>query len=64
VELIYSQATVENLANKPLDAIRSLREALTKGYPLGDMQADPELENLRSRPEFQALIKEYSSTAR
>jgi len=64
VELIYSQATVESLANKPLDAIRSLREALTKGYPLGDMQADPELENLRSRPEFQALIKEYASTAR
>jgi serine/threonine protein kinase/tetratricopeptide (TPR) repeat protein len=64
VELLYSQATVQNLANKPSEAIQSLREALAKGYPLGDMQADPELESLRSRPEFQALSKEYSSTAR
>jgi hypothetical protein len=32
VELIFSQATVENLANKPSDSIRTLRYALSKGY--------------------------------
>jgi len=60
VELIYTQATVEALSNKPADAIRTLREALSKGYPIQQVQGDPDLAELRKTPEFQALAKEYS----
>jgi eukaryotic-like serine/threonine-protein kinase len=60
VQLIVKQATVENLANKPADAIRDLREALSKGYAAKDIMESREFENLQSKPEFQALIKEYS----
>jgi eukaryotic-like serine/threonine-protein kinase len=60
LELIHTQATVEALANKPDDAIRTLREALSKGYPVKQIQGDPDLGDLAKRPEFQALIKQYS----
>jgi len=63
VTLIYVQATVENLAGKPTDAVRTLREALGKGYPVSEALADPELQSLQSRPDFQALIKEFSKPA-
>jgi eukaryotic-like serine/threonine-protein kinase len=64
VTLIYYQATVENLANKPSDAIRTLREALSKGYPAQEAQVDPDFANLRSRPEFQQLMKEFNKPVR
>jgi len=57
VELIYMQALVENLANDPADALRDLQEALSKGYPVKDAQADPEFGNLHGRPEYGAMIK-------
>jgi serine/threonine-protein kinase len=60
VELIFTQATVESLANKPSDAVRTLREALSAGYPVKDMESSPDFANLSSRPDFQALIKEFS----
>jgi tetratricopeptide (TPR) repeat protein/TolB-like protein len=60
VGLIYDQATVENLAGKSSDALRTLREAFSKGYPVKDAQADPELANLQNLPEFQAMVKQYS----
>jgi len=59
VGLIYVQATVENLAGKQSEALRTLREAVSKGYPMKDAQADPELANLLGTPEFQAMIKQY-----
>jgi len=63
VGLIYAQATVENLAGKTTDALRTLREAFSKGYPVKDAAADPELENLQGFPEFQAMIKQFGSSS-
>jgi tetratricopeptide (TPR) repeat protein len=63
VGLIYVQATVENLAGKPTDALRTLREAFSKGYPVKDAQDDPELANLQNLPEFQAMVKQFAPAA-
>jgi eukaryotic-like serine/threonine-protein kinase len=63
VSLIYYQATVETLANKPQDALKSLREAFSKGYPVKEAVADPELASLQNLPEFQALVKQYGQPA-
>jgi tetratricopeptide (TPR) repeat protein len=59
VSLIYYQATVETLASRPQDAIKSLREAFSNGYSVKEALADPELASLQNVPEFQALIKQY-----
>jgi serine/threonine protein kinase/tetratricopeptide (TPR) repeat protein len=63
VGLIYNQATVENLAGKSSEALRTLREAFSKGYPVKEAQADPELANLQNLPEFQAMVKQYTPPA-
>ncbi|HTP44423.1 MAG TPA: tetratricopeptide repeat protein, partial [Candidatus Acidoferrum sp.] len=59
VELIYTEATVEILAKKPADALRSLREALKNGYPVKQVVDDPEFAELKQNAEFQAMVKEY-----
>jgi tetratricopeptide (TPR) repeat protein/TolB-like protein/tRNA A-37 threonylcarbamoyl transferase component Bud32 len=59
VSLMYCQATVETLASKPQDAIKTLREAFSNGYSVKEAVADPELAALQKLPEFQALIKQY-----
>ncbi|MGA8220865.1 MAG: tetratricopeptide repeat protein [Candidatus Acidiferrales bacterium] len=64
VELIYGQATVENLVGHQVDALQTLREAFSKGYPVKNAQADPEFANLQNVPEFQALVKQYSQPAK
>jgi serine/threonine protein kinase/tetratricopeptide (TPR) repeat protein len=64
VELIFAQATVEALAGKPTDAIRTLREALSKGYPVKDLLASADFAGMQNRPDFQALIKEFSPPAK
>jgi tetratricopeptide (TPR) repeat protein/predicted Ser/Thr protein kinase len=64
VELIFSQATVENLASQPSDSIRTLRDALSKGYPVQEVESNPDFDNLKSRPEFQALVKEFRQPAK
>jgi tetratricopeptide (TPR) repeat protein len=61
VSLIYIQATVENLSGKTADALRSLREAFSKGFPVKDAQSDPEFANLQNLPDFQTLVKQFSS---
>ena len=63
IELVYNQAVVENLSNHPADALRDLQEALSKGYPAKEANEDPDLESLKSRPEFAALVKKYSVAA-
>jgi len=62
-QLIYVQALVENLANKPTDALRDLEQALSKGYPAKAVDTDPDLASLKSQPEFAAMIKKYSAPA-
>jgi len=63
VQLIVQQATIENLAGKTSEAVRSLHEALAKGYALKDITDSREFENLRNVPEFQAMAKEFSKAA-
>ncbi len=64
VELVYVQATIENFANEPSEAIQTLREALAQGYPAKEAASDPELQNLQARPDFQQLMKEFSKPTR
>ncbi|MGB0034221.1 MAG: tetratricopeptide repeat protein [Candidatus Acidiferrales bacterium] len=64
VELMFTQAVVETLANKPADALRTLRDVLGKGYPVREVESNPEFESLQKRPEFQALIKQYDRSAK
>ena len=63
VELIYIQAVVENLANRPADALRDLQLALRKGYPAKEADADPEFANLKGHPEFPSMINKYTKSA-
>jgi hypothetical protein len=63
VELIYIQAVIQNLSNQPTDALGTLHEALSKGYPVGEAQDDPELGNLHNRPEFKSMEKEFATAA-
>jgi tetratricopeptide (TPR) repeat protein/TolB-like protein len=63
VELIYIQAVIQNLANQQSEALSTLREALSKGYPVGEAQDDPELANLQNRPEFKLMEKQFATNA-
>jgi tetratricopeptide (TPR) repeat protein len=64
LELMHTQAVVENFANNPTEAVNTLREVLSKGYSMKAVQEDPDLANLQSRPDFQALVKEYGAPPR
>ena len=59
VEFIHNQGVIEAIAGRPEDALKSLREAFQKGYPPDDAENDPELKDLRARPEFGNLVKEF-----
>ena len=61
LELMHTQAVVENFANNPTEAVNTLREVLSKGYSMKAVQEDPDLVNLQSRPDFQALVKQYGT---
>jgi tetratricopeptide (TPR) repeat protein/TolB-like protein/tRNA A-37 threonylcarbamoyl transferase component Bud32 len=63
VELIFTQATVEALGNKPDDALKTLREALEKGYPAKDVGSSPDFTSLQGNKDFQALLKQFSQPA-
>lgn len=60
VYLIYTSAIVAAIANDQKAAFDSLRSALQKGYATDDMEADPEFNALRGKPEYQALMKEFA----
>lgn len=58
--LDYEGATLETIANRPAEAVAELKTAMQKGQPASDVEADPEFTSLRTRPDYQALIREYS----
>jgi tetratricopeptide (TPR) repeat protein/predicted Ser/Thr protein kinase len=58
--LYYAGATLEAIANRPAEAVGELKTAMQKGQPASDVEADPEFTSLRTRPDYQALIKQYS----
>jgi tetratricopeptide (TPR) repeat protein/TolB-like protein/tRNA A-37 threonylcarbamoyl transferase component Bud32 len=59
VDIIYNEAQVDALANRPDDALKALRQALQKGHSFIDAKNDPELGSLQKRPEFAQLEKEF-----
>jgi eukaryotic-like serine/threonine-protein kinase len=59
-DLYYDGAVVETIANRPAEAIAELTKAMQKGQSASDVEADPEFAQLRTRSDYQALIKQYS----
>jgi hypothetical protein len=52
-------------ANHPDDALQYLREAINRGYKDADgLMADPDLEKLRPKTNFQQLVAELKTHAR
>jgi tetratricopeptide (TPR) repeat protein len=62
VNMIYDEAVVYTLTGRTGEALKSLREALQRGYSLQEVQNDPELASLQSRPEFARLVAEFSKS--
>ena len=62
VELVYTEAVVEALANHPDSALKVLREAFERGYAVQEAKSDPELDRLRNQPEFEKLVAEFDQT--
>jgi eukaryotic-like serine/threonine-protein kinase len=64
VDFIHTQGVVEAIAGRPEEALKTLREAFQKGYPPDDAENDPELKSLRSRPQFENLVREFRGKSR
>lgn len=63
-ELIYDEAVISALGGHQAEALRSLREALQKGYPVDEARNDPDMASLRASPEFEKLTKEFTAKAK
>ena len=59
-DLIYKEAVIHFIAGKQAEGLQSLREAFQKGYPPDEARNDPELKALRTSPEFDKLLTEFS----
>ena len=59
VDFFYKEAVINTLASRMPEALKSLHEALTRGYSVREAYVDPELKDLRQRPEFPALAKQF-----
>lgn len=62
VDYIYDEAEIDAILNRQDDALKVLREAFEKHYPVDYASGDQELENLRNNPKFAALIKQFSAS--
>jgi eukaryotic-like serine/threonine-protein kinase len=60
VELIVTSAEVHALSNRPEEAIADLKKALQMGLTTASVESDPELDTLRKRPDYQALMNQYA----
>jgi serine/threonine protein kinase/tetratricopeptide (TPR) repeat protein len=60
LQLIYTEAEIYALADKPKEALTNLKDALQKGYSPGEALNDPELAKLKDLPEFTKLLNAYS----
>ena len=60
VDLMSQEAVVQTLAGRRVDALRTLREALQKGYAPADARNEPEFNKLREQPDFDKLLAEFS----
>jgi tetratricopeptide (TPR) repeat protein/predicted Ser/Thr protein kinase len=59
VDLILISAEVHALSNRPEDAISDLKKGLQQGLTTTSIETDPELDSLRKRPDYQALMNQY-----
>ena len=59
VDFLYAEAAINTLANRMPEALRSLEQALTKGYSPKAVLSDPELTPLRQQPEFQTMMQKF-----
>ena len=59
VDFLYDEAVINTLANRMPEALRSLEQALTKGYSARAVISDPELAPLRQQPEFQTMMQKF-----
>jgi hypothetical protein len=50
---------VYSLADRQDEALKALNEALQKGFPLQAAKNDPELNKLRTKPEFAQLLNRF-----
>ena len=60
VDYIYDQAEIDAILNRPDSALKALREAFERHYPVDYASGDQELENLQKNPKFAALVKQFS----
>ncbi|HUA17465.1 MAG TPA: protein kinase [Bryobacteraceae bacterium] len=59
-QLMYFEAVIDALANQQPEALKSLRAALEKGYPVEMARTDPDLKALGQNPDFAKLLAEFS----
>lgn len=57
--LMYIEAVVDALANRPAQALQALSDAFQRGYAPKEAESDPELDALRNLPGYQKLMKEF-----
>lgn len=60
VDLILTSAEVHADCNKPDDAIAELKKGLELGLTTATIESDGELDSLRKRPDYQALMIQYA----
>jgi eukaryotic-like serine/threonine-protein kinase len=61
VDLIYTSAVVRTLSNRPEEAIADLKKGLQQGLTVATIESDPELDSLKKRPDYQALINQFAA---
>jgi hypothetical protein len=60
VDLIGTSAEVHALCNRSEEAIADLKKGLQLGLTTATIESDPELDSLRKRPDYQALMTQFS----
>jgi eukaryotic-like serine/threonine-protein kinase len=60
LQLMYSEAQVMTMVDKPEEALKALRRALENGENAQEAWNDPELQKLQALPQFGQLVKEFS----
>lgn len=64
VDLIYDSAVVHTITDDPAAAVEDLKNGLKRGLTIDTVEADPELEPLRKRSDYQSLIAQFSAKKR
>jgi hypothetical protein len=57
--LIVTLAEVHAICNRPEEAIAYLKMGLQLGLTTATIESDPELDSLRKRPDYQALMTHF-----